>query len=257
MAVSIEQIQKLRNATGVSIIACKKALVEADGDYDKAVEILRKKGQAKAADRAGRSTGEGAVFVKTAEGKTALVALRCETDFVARGDDFLELLNVVADELIAGKINSGDDEVQTVKDAVLRLGENVQVGGLYLSNSSVAGTYVHSNKKIGVLVELEGGSEDMAKDIAMHAAATNPAVLTPDEVSDELVEKEKGIWIDQLKQEGKPEQIIEKIMMGKEKKFREESALVKQAFVKNPDQTIEELLASGSAKITNFVRFSV
>ncbi len=257
MAVSIEQIQELRNATGVSIIACKKALVESDGDYEKAVQILRKKGQAKAADRAGRSTGEGAVYVKSENGKTAMVALRSETDFVARGDAFQELLDIVATELIEGKIQSGNDEIQTVKDAVLRLGENVQNGGLYLSTADVVGTYVHSNKKIGVLVELEGGSEEMAKDIAMHAAATNPAVLSPDEVSDELVEKEKLIWVDQLKKEGKPENIMDKIMMGKEKKFREDSALIKQSFVKNPDQTIEQLLASGSAKLMKFVRFSV
>lgn len=257
MAVSIEQIKQLRDATGVSMTACKKALEEADGDYDKAVELLRKKGEAKAADRAERGTGEGAVIVSVEEGRAAMIQLGCETDFVARSPEFAELGSGILADLLAGKISSDDRELEVVKEAVLRLGENIQVLNMVLVEGPVLGSYVHSNGKIGVVVVLDGASSEIARDVAMHAAATGPAVLSPDEVSDELVAKEKDIWTEQLKAEGKPEEIIEKIMMGKEKKFREESALIKQSFVKNPEQTVEQFVAEAGAKVLSFVRFSV
>lgn len=257
MSVSIEQIKQLRDATGVSMSACKKALEEANGDYDQAVDLLRKKGAAKAADRAARGTGEGAIFVKSENGKAAIVALGCETDFVARSPEYAELGNIVAEKLMAGEISADDRDVEEVKEAVLKLGENIQISDMALVEGDVLGDYVHSNGKIGVVVALEGGNVEIARDVAMHAAATAPAVLSPDEVSDDLVEKEKSIWAEQLKSEGKPEEIIDKIMMGKEKKFREESALVKQSFVKNPEQTIEQFVDAAGGKVVKFVRFSV
>lgn len=254
----MSDLKKLRDATGVSIIACKKALDEAGGDFEKAVDLLRKKGAAKAADRAGRSTGEGAISTATSTGKVALIKLGCETDFVAKGDDFVALAQSVADRVLAGEINEANkDEIADVKDAVLKLGENIQIAELALLEGDSTGTYVHSNGKIGVVVALKGGSEELAKDVAMHAAATNPQVLSPNEVADELVAKEKEIWSEQLKNEGKPAEIIEKIMMGKEKKFREESALLKQPFVKNPEQSIEELVAAAGAEVLGFKRFAV
>jgi elongation factor Ts len=257
MTVSIEDLKKLRDLTGVSMTACKKALEEANGNIDDAVDVLRKKGTAKAADRSARSTAQGAIVVRTAEGKAAMVQLLCETDFVAIGDDFLNLANSVADKLLAGEITVDEKELPEVTDAGLKLGENIKIGEMKIFEASNVGDYVHSNRKIGVLVSLTAGDSETARDIAMHVAATNPQVISPDEISDEMVNKEKSIWEEQLKNEGKPAEIMEKIMMGKEKKFREENALLKQAFVKNPDQTIEDLLSASGATLEGFVRFTV
>lgn len=234
--------------------ACKLALEESNGDEEKAVEILRKKGEAKAADRVGKATGEGAVAIKVAGGKAAMVRLACETDFVARGDDFVKLADALADKVLKGEIKDADQEISEVKDAGLKFGENVKLADVALVEGKVLGSYLHSNKKIGVIVSLEGGAEELAKEVAMHVAATNPRVISPDEISNDLVAKEKEIWAEQLKKEGKPEAIIEKIMFGKEKKFREENALMKQPFVKNTEQTVEQFLCG--AKIGKFVRFS-
>lgn len=257
MTASIELIKKLRDATGVSMTACKSALDETNGDFEAAIDVLRKKGEAKAVDRAARGTSQGAVFVKAGNGKAAMVLLGCETDFVARGDDYLALGSSIVEKLLGGAIKASDKDLSEVKDAVLRLGENIQLSNMILVEGDVIGEYVHSNKKIGVLVVLSGGSVDLARDIAMHVAATNPAVLTPEEISTDLVEHEKSIWSEQLKSEGKPAEIVEKIMLGKEKKFREENALLKQAFVKNPEQTVEQLLKDAGATVKTFVRFAV
>ncbi|MBT4917508.1 translation elongation factor Ts [Candidatus Peregrinibacteria bacterium] len=257
MSVTIEQIKELREATGVSTMACKKALEEAGGDYDAAVDLLRKKGAAKAADRADRATGNGVIVVKSTDSKAAMIELVCETDFVARGDDFIALANGLGEKLLANELGDNADEIPEVKDAVLKMGENIKVSNMKLVEGDVVGEYVHSNSKIGVIVELKGGSVELAKDIAMHAAATNPSVMSPDEVDQALVDKEKEIWTEQLKQEGKPEEIIGKIMMGKEKKFREESALLKQQFVKDPDKTIEQLVADAEASLVGFTRFAI
>lgn len=257
MTVTIDQIKELRETTGVSMMACKTALEEVGGDFEKAIDLLRKKGEAKAADRAERETGQGVVVVKTADGKAAMVSLKCETDFVSRGDDFVALADLLADKLLKGEIAPGDREIPEVKDAVLRLGENIQIGDMKLIEGGTLGNYVHSNSRIGVVVSLDGGSAELAKDIAMHAAATNPKVISPDEIPQSLVDREKAIWTDQLKSEGKPAEIVEKIMMGKEKKFREENALLKQVFVKDPEKTIEQLLKAVNATIKQFERFSV
>ena len=257
MAVTIDQIKKLRDTTGVSMTACKVALEETGGDFEKAIDSLRKKGQAKAADRAARSTSQGAVVVKSSGGKTAMVELQCETDFVARADDFLKLGDFLADKLLSGEIKIEDRDVSEVKDAVLKLGENVQIGNMTLVEGENVGEYVHSNKKIGVLVSLKGGSKELAKDIAMHIAATSPQFISPGEVAQDLVEREKGIWAEQLKSEGKPAEMIDKIMLGKEKKFREESALLTQTFVKDPEKTIEQLVTAAGATVEKFMRFGI
>lgn len=256
MAVTIEQIKELRAATGVSMMFCKKALEEVGGDYDKAVDYLRKKGEAKAVDRSAREISEGVIAVKFEGGKAAMVQLGCETDFVARGDDFIALVNGLAEKLYNGKINVDEKELSEVKDAVLKLGENIQVSGMVIVEGEVLGVYVHSNNKIGVIVSLDGGNEALAKDIAMHVAATNPEVISPEEIPRKLVDKEKEIWSEQLKNEGKPEEIIEKIMVGKEKKFREENALIKQAFVKDSQKTVEQLLSEKQAQVKEFKRFA-
>lgn len=257
MTVSIDDIKKLREMTGVSMTLCKKALDEADGDLDAAIDLLRKKGEAKSAERSERATNNGAVVIKSDGNKAAMLMLLCETDFVSRGDDFISLLNDLSERVFSGELATDATDIQELKDAAQRLGENLQLAEMTLVEGSVLGTYVHSNKQIGVLVSLEGGNEELARDLSMHVAATNPSVVSPEEISEDLVAKEKEIWTDQLKGEGKPEEIIEKIMMGKEKKFREENALLKQAFVKDPDKTIEQLLEEAGAKIVSFTRYSV
>ncbi|MFA6305288.1 MAG: translation elongation factor Ts [Candidatus Gracilibacteria bacterium] len=257
MAISIEQVKKLREKTGVSMMACKKALEESNGDEGVAIDILRKKGEAKAADRADRVTRQGVVAVKSEGGKTAMVTLLCETDFVSRGEDFVAIADKIAEKLLKGEISVEDKDLQEIKDMALKSGEKIGLGGMELMEGENVGSYVHSNKKIGVLVSLDGGSEQLAKDIAMHVAAMNPQFISPEEVLPELVAKEKEIWADQLKNEGKPAEIVEKIMLGKEKKFREENALLKQAFVKDPEKIIEQLLQAEKATLKTFKRFAI
>lgn len=257
MAVSLDQIKELREMTGVSMMACKKALEETDGDVDKAVDLLRKKGEAKAVDRAARATNQGVIAVKIDGNKIGMVKVLSETDFVARGDDFIAMADALADKALKEEIKEGDTDVAELKDAVLKMGENIQLGDVKLIEGENLGVYIHSNKKIGVVVSLKGGSEELAKDVAMHAAATAPTCLSPDEVAQELVDREKEIWKDQLAKEGKPAEIMDKIMMGKEKKFREENALVKQAFVKDPEKTVEQLLEEGGATVESFYRMAI
>lgn len=254
MTVSIEDIKMLRDKTGVSMSACKSALEEA-GSIEKAIELLRKKGEAKAASRAERSTAEGTVAIKIEGGKAALAELLCETDFVARSDEYKALAGEAAAKVLAGELEPGASDFSGLSDAVIKLGENIKLGRSELVEGDVLGQYIHSNGKIGVVVALDGGSEEQARDVAMHVAASNPSVVSPDEVSDELVAKEKEIWTEQLAKEGKPAEIMEKIMIGKEKKFREENALAKQAFVKNPEQTVEQYLAGANVK--SFVRMAI
>lgn len=255
MTVNIEQIKELREMTGVSMSACKSALEEANGDMDKAIDVLRKKGEAKAVDRAARETHQGVVSMKAEGNKVSMAALLCETDFVARGEDFNSVVDLLAQKLLDGSLKPEDTEVPEVKELVLKAGENIRIGKMALVEGDNVGTYIHTNKKIGVIISLEGGNAEIARDVAMHAAATNPACVSPDEVPQEAVDKEKEIWREQLAKEGKPAEIVEKIMIGKEKKFREENALLKQQFVKNPEQTIEQVLAG--ATIKTFVRIAV
>jgi len=257
MAVNIEEIKKLREMTGVSMSACKSALEESNGDVEAAIAVLRKKGEAKAADRSERTTLNGVISAKVDGSKASMTMLLCETDFVSRSDDFITLVDDINNKLFAGEISESDVDLDILKDAGLKLGENLKIGGLKIVNAPVVGSYVHSNKSIGVLVGLSAGTEELARDIAMHAAAMNPSVVSPDNISNELVEKEKEIWIEQLKTEGKPEAIMANILIGKERKFREDNALIKQNFVKNPEVTIEKLLKDASAEIVEYARFSV
>ncbi len=253
MPVALDQIKKLRDETGVSIMTCKKALEEANGDHTKAIEILRKKGEAKSEARAERTTLQGVVAIAKKSGKASIISLCCETDFVAQNTDFAKSAQETADEVLSE--GESFDTSETVNDLSLKLGEKIEVKGKKLVEGKVIGIYVHSNKKFGTVVALDGGTEEIASDIAMHITAMNPKYITPEEVPTATVEKEKEIWVEQLKRENKPEKIWENIMKGKEKKFREENSLTKQAFVKNPEITVEKLL--GTAKIAKFVRLSI
>ncbi|MBD3360334.1 translation elongation factor Ts [Candidatus Peregrinibacteria bacterium] len=257
MAITIDQIKELRQSTGVSMTACKKALEEAEGDFDKAVDILRKKGEAKAEARSAKATVNGIVFIKSEGNKSAMVELQCETDFVAMSDDFMDIAEKIADKLLNGEIKPDEKELPEIKEGILKLGENVKVGNMAVLEGENLGKYIHSNKRIGVIVSLEAGDPELARDIAMHIAATAPEFISPEDVSKEMVDKEKEIWKEQLKEEGKPEEIVDKILMGKEKKFREESALISQPFVKDPEKTVEELLKDADAVVKKFERFAI
>lgn len=254
MTITASQVQALREKTGISMMACKKALTESNGDEKKAIEILRKKGDAKAAEKADRKTGEGVVVIC---GST-IAGLKCETDFVARNDDFVSLANRIAEKAEESAPEAIKEEMEAeVKALIAKLGENMIMGDVkkITKGKNIIGTYVHMNNKIGVIVALENGTDSQARDVAMHIAAMNPQFIFPEEVSDELVAGEKNIWSAQLKQEGKPENMIENIMKGKENKFRSESALLGQAFVKDPSQTVGKYL--GNAKVVEFVRVEV
>ncbi len=254
MSITAAQVKELREKTGISMMACKKALTETNGDEAKAIEILRKKGAAKAEEKSDRATGEGIVVIC---GST-VAGLKCETDFVARNEDFVSLANRIAKKAEEAAPELIKEEMSAeVKALVGKLGENMIMGDVLkiTKENDVIGSYIHMNQKIGVVVALENGTEEQARDVAMHIAAMNPKFVSPEEVSDDLVSEEKSIWIEQLKQEGKPENIIENILKGKENKFRSENALLGQAFVKEPSQTVGEYL--GDAKVVEFTRVEV
>lgn len=253
MSVSLDQIKSLRDRTGVSMTTCKNALEEAGGDEEKAIEIMRKKGESKAAERADRATSNGVVAVVQKDNKAAMVALACETDFVAKNADFIKKAEELAEKLLA----EGEDAdlSKEVADMNIQLGEKIEVKERKVVEGKKLGKYVHLNNRIGVVISTTGGDEDLVKDIAMHIAAMKPVNISPDQVSSDLIAKEKEIWRELLKSEGKPEAIWDKIIEGKEKKFREEYALLTQPFVKNPEQLIKDLL--GEHTVAEFFRFEV
>jgi len=255
MEITAKAVMELRQKTGVSMMTCKKALAEAEGDEDKAIEILRKRGEAKSADKADRKTGEGAIGMKISGNKGCMIIVRCETDFVSRNEDFQKLVQDITDRYFTEGDAAQSANEEAVKEAVNTLGENIQLGGHQTIEAPIVGGYVHTNGKIAVLIGLEGGNEDQAKDVAMHAAAMNPMVISPDEITDDLIAQEKDIWTEQLKNEGKPDNIIENILSGKEKKFREEGALISQVFVKDPSQKVQDYL--GDAKVIEYLRITI
>lgn len=256
MPISTSAVSSLRQRTGVSISACKDALDEAGGDEEKAIEILRKRGMAQAAKKAARDQHEGRIFAKTMDKKAAMILLGCETDFVARDEGLQTLGNNLVDFLLTeGKVKSDEEAKKRIPEAVQKLGENISIIEAHLIEAPVIGTYVHSNGKIGVIIGLDSGTTTIAKDVAMHAAAMNPVVVSPEEISEAAIAKEREIWKEQLAKEGKPQQIMEKIMMGKEKKFRDEHALLKQEFVKEPGKKIEDYL--GVSHVTQYVRLEI
>lgn len=255
MSITAEQVAKLRARTGSGILDAKNALEEAKGDEELAIEVLRKRGKAQAVKKGDRVQSEGAIFIATDGKKAALVQVKCETDFVGRSEVFVKFGQGLADTLLAkGKSAFDAYAAEKVPAAVLELGENISLGDVKEVSAPVLGTYVHSNRKIGVVVGLEGGTTEQASDVAMHGAAMNPSYVRPSDVSQEVVLKEKEIWKEQMKNDKKPAEILEKIMLGKEKKFREENALTTQAFVKDQNVTVEKML--GAAQIKEYVRIS-
>ncbi|KZX78324.1 elongation factor Ts [Oleiphilus sp. HI0009] len=259
-AISASMVKELRERTGLGMLECKKALAETDGDVDKAIEELRKKSGMKAAKKAGRTAAEGVVVVKVADdaSKAMLVEVNSETDFAAKNEDFLAFANKVAEEAFA----SGSTDVAGLLDAerealVQKVGENISPRRAVALEGAVVGSYVHSNNRIGAIVVLSGGSAELAKDIAMHATAVNPRVLRPEDMAEEELEKEKEIIKAQPDMEGKPAEIVEKMMGGRIKKFLKENSMTEQPFVKNPELTVGQLAKEGGAEIVSFVRLEV
>jgi len=270
MAITAALVKELRERTGAGMMECKKALVETGGDIDAAIEAMRKSGLAKADKKAGRTAAEGLIVFKASEdGKQAvMVEVNCETDFVTKGDDFINFANSVAetalktqpadiDALLATPIDGGDTVADTTKALIAKIGENMNVRRFVKrSTEGVLGCYLHGGR-IGVMVELEGGDEALARDIAMHIAASNPACVSEDDVPAEMIEKEKEIFAAQAAESGKPPEIVEKMVGGRIKKFLKEVTLLGQPFVKDPDQTVGQLVDKAGARVIGFDRLEV
>lgn len=263
-AISAALVKELRERTGLGMMECKKALVEAQGDIEVAIEELRKSGQAKAAKKAGRTAAEGVVAVKVADDASfgVLVEVNSETDFVARDDNFLGYVGKVVDAAFTRKeadvaaLMAGELEEDRLA-LVQKIGENISVRRIAIVEGGVIGSYVHSNNRIAVLTKLEGGDAELAREIAMHVAAVSPQVVNKEDMPAELVEKEKEIFAAQAEQSGKPANIIEKMIEGRISKFLAESSLVEQPFVKDPDTTVGALARKAGATVISFVRYEV
>lgn len=267
MAITATQVKELREMTGLGMMECKQALVEANGDQDAAVEILRKKAGAKVDKKASRIAADGAIAITVSDNaKTGAIAeVNSETDFVAKGDDFLafaaDVANAVVDQNPADVdtlMAANGSALSKQREALVsKLGENMNVRRFErFETDGVVGQYLHG-RKIGVMVELSGGNDELARDIAMHIAASKPQYISGDQVPADVVAKEKEILSEQAKQEGKPAEIVEKMVVGRVNKFLNEICLMGQPFVKDPDMTVEKLLKGAGASVKRFVRFEV
>jgi elongation factor Ts len=270
MQISAAAVKELRERSGAGMMECKNALVETGGDLEAALEHLRKSGAAKAAKKAGRIAAEGTVVVAERAGQAVVVEINSETDFVANDDNFTHFSTTVGEALLdhtpadvegLGALTmpgSGETIEAARQQLVLKIGENISIRRFEQRKAAAGqtlGAYRHG-KRIGVLVTLEGGTPELAKDIAMHVAATNPTCISEDEVPAELLAKEKEIRVAQAATSGKPADIVEKMVSGQMRKFVAEITLLGQAFVKDPDTTVGKLLG-GKAKVLNFVRYEV
>ena len=264
--MSAALVKELRERTGLGLLECKKALAEADGDIEAAIEALRKSSGMKAAKKAGRTAADGVVAIQTAAdgGFGAMVEVNSETDFVARDENFLGFVNSVVSKAFDERLDdvaalAGGETEDARQALVQKIGENISVRRVvtYQAVEGVIGGYVHGNNRIAVLVSLKGGSEELARDVAMHVAAVNPQVVSPDDMPEEQVAKEREIYVAQAQDSGKPPEIIEKMVDGRVRKFLSENSLTEQAFVKDPDTTVGKLVAGAGAEVLGFTRFEV
>ena len=270
--ITAAEVNKLRKTTGAGMMDCKNALVEAEGDFDKAIEILRKKGQKVAAKRADRESSEGAAIAKVSNDNTSgvIISLNCETDFVAKNESFISL----AKNLAELALDYSDKETfldanfngLTVKDKLTEqtgvIGEKIEIGGFKKLAAPFVGSYIHAGNKIATLVGLSSavdGAAGAAKDVAMQAAAMNPIALNEDQVESSVIEKEIEIAKDQLRQEGKPEEMLDNIAKGKLKRFFKDNTLVNQAFIKDSKQTVAQYVKSvdNDLEVTGFERVAL
>lgn len=270
MAITASMVKELRDTTGAGMMDAKKALTESNGDMEAAVDWLRTKGLAKAAKKSGRTAAEGLVAVQVSGGHGVAVEVNSETDFVGKNADFQKMVGSIAgaalsvadvDALKAAEID-GKSVEQTVTDAVAVIGENMSVRRMSAIDGETVVSYVHNAAapgmgKIGVLVAMNGGDEAFGKQVAMHIAAINPAALSEDDLDPAVVEKEKQVQMDIARESGKPEAVIEKMIIGRMKKYMSEVTLLNQSFVVNPDHTVGDAAKEAGATITGFVRLEV
>jgi elongation factor Ts len=270
MAVTAAMVKQLRDASGAGMMDAKKALIEASGDMESAIDWLRTKGLAKAAKKSDRTAAEGLVCVNVNEAVAVAVEVNSETDFVAKNKEFQHLVSVVTgvamscetiDELIATKIDGKIVET-LVSENIAKIGENISVRRLKKLKGTNIFSYVHNSAadqmgKIGVLVSLSKNETELGRQIAMHIAATNPVSLSENDLNVELIEREKSIFAEQAKESGKPENIIESMIKGRMKKYFEEITLLNQKFVMNPDITVRQAAESAGVEVLDFVRLEV
>lgn len=271
MAITAALVKELRERTGSGMMECKKALVETNGDIEAAIEMMRKSGQAKAAKKAGRTAAEGVIVIKQGDGKAAMVEVNSETDFVAKDANFTAFADAVAvcalngdaadiDALNAAALRDG--EAATVNEAretlIAKLGENMAVRRFERMQASAGALHAYSHGvRIGVVVEVEGGDAELGKDLAMHIAASNPLCVSVEQVPQDVLDKERDIFKSQALESGKPENIVEKMIEGRMRKYLAEITLLGQPFVKDPDVSVEKLLKSKNAKVLQFRRLEV
>ncbi|QIZ77394.1 translation elongation factor Ts [Ferrimonas lipolytica] len=266
MAVTAALVKELRERTGAGMMDCKKALVATDGDIEQAIEDMRKSGLAKAAKKAGRVAAEGTIVIKQDSGTAVMLEVNCETDFVAMDASFNAMANGIADIALANKITDievlkaapmNDSDVETVRaQLVAKIGENMTVRRVQIVEGDNLGAYIHG-RKIGVVTVLNGGDAELAKDLAMHVAAASPQFVKPEDVSEEVVAKEREIQVEIAMNSGKPKEIAEKMVEGRMRKFTGEVSLTGQPFVKDPSKTVGQLLKEKGADVVTFVRLEV
>ncbi|WP_130537437.1 translation elongation factor Ts [Thiomicrorhabdus indica] len=270
MAITASMVKELREITSAGMMDCKKALSETDGDMDAAIEFLRKKGMAGADKKAGRVAAEGriAVAISDDKKKAAIAEVNCETDFVAKGDEFKDFADEIAaialannstdiEAVMAASMSNGKTVDERRRELIAKIGENMGVRRLeIIETNGEIGQYQHG-EKIGVVVAMEGGDEALIRDVAMHVAAVKPQAISSDDLDQAVIEKERAFQIEQAQSSGKPMEIIEKMIEGRMRKFVGEITLLGQSFVKDPDQTVEKLLKSNSASVTSFIRLEV
>ena len=270
MAITAALVKELRDLTGAGMMDAKKALTETNGNIDAAVDWLRTKGLAKAAKKAGRTAAEGLVGIAVNGGIAVAVEVNSETDFVGKNAEFQEMvagitnaaLDVSEIEALKAADMGGKTVSEVVTDKIATIGENMSVRRMAKIEGDIIGTYIHTAAadgmgKIGVLVALKGGDDVIAKQIAMHIAATNPASLSEDDLDPAVIEREKAVLTEQARESGKPDAVIEKMIIGRIKKFYSEITLINQAFVINPDITVAQAVKDAGAEILSFVRLEV
>lgn len=273
MAITAKLVKELREKTGAGMMDCKKALQETDGDIDKAIDYLREKGMAKAAKKADRIAAEGSAYIEVAGNTVALIEVNCETDFVTKNDQFKELLSELGKHIVSQKPSTTEEALQQklhgtgdtvehyINSVVAKIGEKISLRRFALvdkTDNDAFGAYLHMGGRIGVLALLEGTTdEQIAKDIAMHIAAVNPRYVSRDVVSEDEVAREREVLKTQALNEGKPENIVEKMVEGRLGKFFEEICLLEQNFVKDPDQKVKQYVSDKGASVKSFSRFEV
>ncbi|HDM8912175.1 translation elongation factor Ts [Staphylococcus aureus] len=270
--ISAKLVKELREKTGAGMMDCKKALTETDGDIDKAIDYLREKGIAKAAKKADRIAAEGLVHVETKGNDAVIVEINSETDFVARNEGFQELVKEIANQVLDTKAETVEALMETtlpngksvderIKEAISTIGEKLSVRRFAIrtkTDNDAFGAYLHMGGRIGVLTVVEGSTdEEAARDVAMHIAAINPKYASSEQVSEEEINHEREVLKQQALNEGKPENIVEKMVEGRLRKYLQEICAVDQDFVKNPDVTVEAFLKTKGGKLVDFVRYEV